>query len=124
MLSTNHVNALGNILNVTFGKGGDGIVAIAHTLQGNVLTLRYSTIAYFASENSLRDQVRLLAEESMIRLNDKVADIKKQFKDMTGETLKVTELSNKDDLEMIQATTLSPRKVAYYRRFADLEINV
>ena len=85
MLSSNHVNALGNILNFTFGKGGDGIVAIAHTLQGNVLTLRYSTIVYFASENSLRDQVRLFAEESMVRLNDKIADVKKQFKDMTGE---------------------------------------
>ena len=124
MLSSNHVNALGNILNFTFGKGGDGIVAIAHTLQGNVLTLRYSTVVYFASENSLRDQVRLFAEESMVRLNDKVANVKKQFKDMTGETLKVTELSNRDDVEMIQATSLSPRKVAYYRRFADLEINV
>ena len=124
MLSSNNINALGNILNFTFGKGGSGTVSIAHTLQGNILTLRYSTIVYFASENSLRDQVRLFAEESMVRLNDKIADIKKQFKEQTGESLKVTELSNRDVLEMIQATTLSPRKVAYYRRFADLEINV
>ena len=39
------------------------------------------------------------------RLNDKIADVKKQFKDMTGHALKVSELSNRDDLEMIQATS-------------------
>ena len=51
MLSSNNVNALGNILNTTFGKGGaDGTVSIAHTLQGNILTLRYTTIVHFASE--------------------------------------------------------------------------
>jgi len=123
MLSSNNVNALGNILNTTFGKGGDGTISIGHSLQGNILTLRYTTIVHFASEQSMSHQVRSLAEESMDRLNNKIADIKKQFKDSTGHALKISELSNRDDIEMIQATSNSPRKIAYYRRYADLEID-
>ena len=124
MLNSTDINALGNILDTTFASGAGWPVSINHTLQGNVLTLRYTTIVHFASEQSMRDQVRLLNDESMSRLNDKIADVKKQFKDMTGHAIKISELSNRDDLEMIQATTLSPRKIAYYRRYADLEIDV
>ena len=124
MLNSNDVNALGNILDTTFSSGAGWPVSINYTLQGNTLTLRYTTIVHFASEQSMRNQVQSLAEESMARLNDKIANVKKQFKEMTGHAIKIKELSNRDDLEMVQATTLSPRKIAYYRRFADLEINV
>ena len=124
MLSSQDINALGNILDITFGRSGHDGFSISHTLQGNRLTLKYNTIVHFASERSMRDQVALLVDESNVRLKDKVTGLKKEFKEATGNSLKVKEISNKDDVELIQATTLSPRKIAYYRRFADLEIDV
>ena len=124
MLGIEHVNAIGNILNNTVVRGNSGHIGIDNSLQGNILTLKYSTIVYFASERSLHDQVRLLDDESMQRLSNVISTLKKQFKELTGEKLTCTEVSNKDNLELISATSNSPRKIAYYRRFIDLQVEV
>ena len=124
MLGFNDVNVLGNILDFTVGRGGDGKTGISNSLQGDVLTLKYSTIVHFASERSMREQVNLLDDESIQVLSNTVSNLKKDFKEATGSTLKIEELSNKSDLELIQATTNSPRKIAYYRRYADLSVDI
>ena len=124
MLNTKQVNVLGNILNSTVGQGGDGHVAIATSLQGDVLTLKYSTIVHFASERSLRDQLVLLVDESMQRLTNEIKRMKSEFKESAGVALQVKEMSNADNVELIQATSNSPRKIAYYRRFMNLQVDV
>jgi|TARA_Y100000310_G_C20639998_1_gene793364 hypothetical protein len=124
MLNTKQINALGNILNSTAGRGSGGHVAIATSLQEDVLTLKYSTIVHFASERSLQDQLVLLVDESMQRLTNEITRMKSDFKNATGDTLKIKEESNKDNVELISATSNSPRKIAYYRRFIDLKVDV
>ena len=124
MLGIQDINALGNILDFTLRGGGDGKSGVTYTLQGDVLSLRFSTIVYFASERSMRDQVAVVGDESMQRLKNVISSMKKQFKDKLGYELKVKELSNKDNLEIIQATAVNPRKIAYYRRFIDVGIDV
>ena len=124
MLNTKQVNALGNILDSTVGQQGDGHVGITTSLQGDILTLKYSTIVYFASERSLRDQLVLLIDESIQRLGNEIKRLKNKFSDMTNDTLQVNEVSNKDNVELIQATSNSPRKIAYYRRYIELQVDV
>jgi hypothetical protein len=124
MLNNSQINAIGNILDFSVGKGGNGHSGITYTLQGDTLSLRFSTIVHFASERSMRDQVVVLADESMQRLQGALKILKNDFKDKTGDELKAKELSNRDDLELIQATSNSPRKIAYYRRFIDLQVDV
>jgi len=124
MLSTKQINAIGNILDFGGTSQGDGESAIATSFQGDTLTLKYSTIVHFASEVSLRDQLVLLVDESMQRLTNKVSGLKSKFKEITGDTLKLSETSNKDNVELIQATSNSPRKIAYYRRFVSLRIDM
>ena len=124
MLGFKEVNILGNILDFTVGRGGDGKVGISNSLQGDVLTLKYSTIVHFASENSMYEQVRKLDEESIQVLSNTITNLKKQFKLEAGTSLKIEELSNKSDLELIQATSNSPRKIAYYRRFVDVRVDI
>ncbi len=124
MLSTNDVNILGNLLNTTFGKGGGGPASITGTLQGDVLSLKFSTMVYFACERSMRDQVNRVAEESIARLKNKISSLKKDFRDITDSTLKINELSSRDDLELVQATSNSPRRIACYRRFVDVQVDV
>ena len=116
MLNFEETNALGQILNVSWGSPGKGI---SHNLQGDILVLRYQTIVHFASERALSLQTGQLAEESVQLLKDKITEIKKQFKDLTGNTLKLKEQLNRDAVDLIQASSLNPRKVAYYRRFVE-----
>ncbi|MAE82114.1 MAG: hypothetical protein CMB80_05220 [Flammeovirgaceae bacterium] len=124
MLDNKHINAIGNFLDFSVGKGGDGHTGITYTLQGDVLTLRFSTIVHFAGEKSLRDQLILLADESMQRLKSVINGLKKDCNEQTGDLLKLKEISNNDNIELIQASSNSPRKIAYYRRFLDLQADV
>ena len=120
-MNSQHINALGNILNFSFGKANKNLT---YSLQGEVLTLKYTTIVHFASESSLHTQARSLADESMQFLNSAVKQIKEEFKLQTGETIKVSEVANRDDIELISATSNSPRKIAYYKRFVDLKVSL
>ena len=77
MLSMSDINAIGNILDKTVGRGGDGSRSITGTMSGDVLTLKFATIVNFASENSLRLQADRMAEESIAVLADRISSLKK-----------------------------------------------
>ncbi len=120
----NDVNVLGDLINTTFGKSSspDGTYSIKCDLGGTNLTMKYSTIVHFASEASLQQQVVRCAEEATQRLNAKLAEIKKEFKAKSGNTFKATKGNTDDNVELIQATSNSARKIAYYRMNVALEI--
>ena len=75
-----------------------------------------STIVTFASEKSLHEQRRNLDVESAEVVNKRAADIKKLFKDATGESLTLKEITSDDDLEIIYFNQYTPLRRAYYRR--------
>ena len=117
MLTTQDTNALGNIVNTTWGKSSESNGrSVSAVLQGDVLTLRFSTIVHFAAEDALKIQVDRLAMESMDVLAGRIKALKDQFKESTEKTLKVSEKSNRDNLELVSSTSNSLRKIAYYRR--------
>jgi hypothetical protein len=117
MLSSKDVNVLGNIVNTTWGKYSESNGrSVTSVLQGDVLTMRFSTIVHFAGEEALRMQVDRLAGESMDVLAGRIKSLKDKFKDATGKSLKISEISNKDNVELISSTANSLRKIAYYRR--------
>jgi len=117
MLSTQEINALGNIVETTWGKSGESNGrSVSASLQADVLTFRFTTIVHFAAEDALRIQVERLAAESMDVLSGRVKTLKDEFKEATGKTLTIKELSNRDNVELISSTSNSPRKIAYYRR--------
>ena len=119
MLSKEEVNELGNILNHTWGQSGGGITS---KLQGGRMLLSFSTIVHFASESSLQQQMPSLIDESMQLLAARLGEVKKQFKEATGNALKTNEYSNRDNVELVSATSTSPRKIAYYNRELVLDI--
>ena len=117
MLSSKDVNALGNIINTTWGKHSESNGrSVSSVLQGDVLTLRFVTVVHFSAEDALKMQVDRLAQESMDVLAGRIKSLKEEFKDATGKSLKVTEISNRDNVELISSTANSLRKIAYYRR--------
>ena len=121
-LSIEEIRALGQCLNDTWGKSSDNL-KITHQLAGNKLDLQMQAIMHFAGERSLQPQVvnqRLIANDIFA---DALKRVKADFKDITGKALGVKELSRDDDVELIQATSNSPRKIAYYRCLLKLEIS-
>jgi len=110
-------NILGNLINTTWGKysSPSGTHSITCDLAGEIMTFKYTTIVHFASEQGVRDQVVRCSEEALQRLNSHMSTIKSDFKEAAGTSLKTKEVGGHDDVELIQATSNSPRKIAYYR---------
>ena len=122
MLSASEVTALGESVDHVFRGNGDGTRSVTCQLQGESIILKFQTIVHFAGERSLRSQVDAIAQESVDILSAKVKSMKESFKSSTGSALKLEELSNRDNIEVIQATAGSLRKVAYYRRHAIMAV--
>ena len=124
MLSLDQVNALGNILNTTFGKGSSkgGDRSVTGTIDGDTLILKFLSVVQFASDQSLRDQSDRISEESIKILSDAVKSIKKDFKTETGTPLKLKDESSSDNVEVVAGSIHAPRKLAYYRRIHTIKI--
>lgn len=120
-LTDEHLRALGQITQKGWGVSSMPN-SVTCSMHNDSITLKYLTVVHFAAENAMRDQVSRINHESIQILTKCVDDIKKSFKEETGDSLRLKETSNKDSLEMIVATNNSPRRVAYYRRQVTLQV--
>lgn len=125
ILTFEESNILGNIINDTFGKSTtrDAGYGIKTSLGGNVLTLRYTTIVHFNSSDGLLTQKKEYERQSNEMLDKKLAEIKQEFREESGRSIKISEISKSDDVELVSASPYSERKIAYYRREFKFEIS-
>lgn len=127
MLNLEEVRALGEVLNVSWGKSTDKYLKnglkVTHNFAGDVLDLQYQTVVHFAAEAALGLQAVRQREISNEIFTSALKEIKSHFKEVTGRALKVKELNRNDDVELIQATSNSPRKIAYYRALIRLRVS-
>ena len=116
-MNFNDVNVLGNLIDTTFGKSSsrDGSYSIKCKQAGENLVLNYTMIVHFATEHALREQVIRCTDEATQRLTEYLTLLKKEFKAEAGSALNTTKSSTSDNVELISATSNSPRKIAYYR---------
>ena len=125
ILTFEEINILGNIINYSFGSASmkDAGYGITTSLGGNLMTLKYATVVHFNSSDGLATQKKEHERQSNEMLDKKLAEVKADFREQAGRALKLKEVSNKDDVELISATAYSERKIAYYRRAIVFEIS-
>jgi len=121
MSNLNQINVLGNILETTWGKSSDEYGCTAR-FESNILRITYSTVVYLASERSMNSQIPRVALEANERVKARLDSLKKEYKDIMGEALTLKEISNNDKVDLVQASSVNPRRVAMFRKFVDLEI--
>ena len=123
MISNKALNELNDLVNDTWGKSsGDGTRSLTCSMEHDKLLVKFQTVVHFASEQSLRQQVDRLVEESNELINQRVASIKKRYKEAAETALKVEELDSNDSIEMISTSVHNPRKIAIYRRQCSLRV--
>lgn len=98
-----------------------GTYSLKHSMHGSRVVLDYSTIVHFASERSLQPQVEVARDQARQLIKEAVDNLKKAYKSETDLSLKYDDKGEKDSIELIQSTSNSPRKVAYYRYSQTLE---
>ena len=122
MLKPKQINALGQILETSWGKSSDEFQCVAK-FHGNLVRIMYSTVVYLASERSMNSQIPAVALEAAERINSRASSAKKDYKELTSESLSLKEISSDEDVQYIQASSLNPRKVVLYRRYVDYEVS-
>ena len=124
-LTFEETNVLGNILNYAFGKAStrNAGYGITTSLAANLLTLKYATVVHFNGSDGLATQKKEHERQSTEMLQEKIKEIKADFREQAGRALKVKEIDSKDDVELISASAQSERKIAYYRRAIVFEIS-
>ena len=63
-----------------------------------------------------------LVDESIQVIASKVDATKKRYKEVSGSTLKLEEVTNMDNIELISTSVHNPRKIAIYRRNCSLRV--
>jgi hypothetical protein len=123
-MQMNEVQALGQILDSSFGKSSSptGTWSLKSSLAGDTLTVKYTTFVNFAGELGLNSQVPRFADEAAKRINAYMAEVKSSFREATGRSLKSKDVGGTDNIELIQSTAKSARKTAYYRFNRTFEI--
>jgi hypothetical protein len=122
MLKSDQINTLGNILDTSWGKSSQDYNCTAR-FEGNLVRVMYSSVVYLASERSMNSQIPAVALEAVERIKSRVDSTKKSYKETMGESLVLKEISSDEDVQYIQASSLSPRKVVLYRRYVDFEVS-
>jgi hypothetical protein len=96
---------------------------VTHHLEGDRLDLQTQSIVHFDGERSLNPQVVREREISNDIFKDVLKKVKDDFKDSVGKALTLKEISRDDTVDLIQATSNSPRKIAYYRCLLRLQVS-
>ena len=114
-MNLQNVRVIGQVLDNTFGRESspDGTFSIKCSLEDDKMVLKYTTIVYFASEQSLRPQIDIANQQAVQLIDSRLSEVKKAVKEATGYALKTTDLGGDDNIELIQPQ--GPRKIAYYR---------
>ena len=101
----------------------DGTYSLKHIMHGDTVVLNYKTVVHFASERSLKPQVETAREQARQLIKDRIQRLKKDFKEATDSSLSFDDKGESDGVELIQSTSNSPRKVAYYRYSQTIKFN-
>ena len=122
MLNLKEIRALAQATETTWGYSSSDR-KLTSKLQGDVLELQLMTIVHFAGERALSQQLNAQRDYANDIFTSELKRIKDEFKDLVERTLVVKEIDRNDDLELVSATSNSPRKIAYFRANIKLQVS-
>lgn len=104
-----------SLLEENTGAAPSADFAMKYSMANDTFHVTYSTIVHFASESGLNPQV-LRAREHAVQLVDAlITKIRQAYRERAGSSVTIDDLGGDDALELISATSNSPRKISYFR---------
>lgn len=122
MLNLKEIRALAQATETSWGHSSSDR-KLTSKLQGDVLELNLMTIVHFAGERALSQQLEAQRDYANDAFKEQLKRIKSEFKESTDRGLVTKEVDRSDDLELISATSNSPRKIAYFRAKVLLKVS-
>ncbi len=141
MLSIEDINAIGQLVDTSFGYSATGEkryqVPAGRSIKCNLsgesgkdqLVVKFVTIVTLREpERNLMNPQNPIGKEvereSMVLTKNYIDNLKKSYKDSMGKSLKLKEASSTDSIELINYNTFSPVRQVYYRRNTVYDVSV
>jgi hypothetical protein len=141
MLSFEDVNAIGQLIDTSFGYSSTGEkryqVPAGRSIKSNLsgetgkdqLIVKYVTVVTLNEpERGLMDPKNPIAREaereSVKLVNDYVSSLKKSFKEATEKSLVLKEVESQDSVELVSYNQYNPVRRVYYRRNTVYDVSV
>jgi len=121
------MRALEQTIDTTWGRASTNDTNATMSIKANLhdndgLRVLYTTIVNLGSLHEW-EMVKGCQEDEAAKIIDQYAKmVKKNYKEATGETLKLKSVANNDSIELISMSAYSPRRTAYYRMIVDFEV--
>ena len=124
-MNFNEMNAIGQALNASFGRSsikdrGYGcnykiLGGAGGEEDGHILELRFETIINFNPRHGMTEQKKQMDDESTKVLNQCLSEAKREFKEISGVTLKTKELEQPEAVIEHISHNISLIRVRYCR---------
>ena len=122
-------NILGSVINTTYGKSSQSpkhaVFNVSASISGDILTLTCLTVVNLADITMMDNEVKKCERECNQVINQRVSQIKKDFKAEAKRALKLKKIKGADDTstELVgYYSPYSPKRTAYIRRKIDFEV--
>lgn len=120
-------NALGQSIDTTWGRSSTPLTSSRsvkmNLLSKNMLEITYQEIINFVAEKEMIVMKRSCEEASLKIIDAHLSDVKKNYKELTGESISAKETGTSDSLEIIGFNVHNPKRTAYYRRKMVVELS-
>ncbi len=119
-------SALGQSIDSTWGRSSTPRTASYSVklslLSADRMLASYAVIVNFSTEKQMIETKRVQVSESDSIINEVLKSVKANYKELSGETIKLKEISTVDSLEIINMNVHTAHRTAYYRRKTVFEI--
>lgn len=118
-------NALGQAIDTTWGRSSTPKTAgysVKMSMHGDTLIVNYGVIVNFGSEKEMIVMKRSYAEESTSMIDAVLKSVKETYKKLSGKSLKTSQMTTGESLEIIGFAVHNPKRTAYYRRKTVFEL--
>lgn len=118
-------SALGQVLDTTWGRSSTPKVSqhsVKFDVSGHHLVAKFGGMVRFGSRQQMIELKRRYDDESIRIISAYIANIKKQYKELSGKALKLKELTSTDSFEHVGMSPHSPCRTACYRRQTVFEL--
>lgn len=122
MLNLKEIRALAQAAETGWGQSTSDR-KLKSKFEGDILELSMMSIVQFSGEKALSQQLQAQREYANDVFAEQLKRIKAEFKESTERALVTKELERDDDVELVSATSNSPRKIAYFRAKVRLQVS-
>ena len=119
------LNSLAQCLDTSWGRSSTpqtATMSVKYTMAGDTIVASYMAVVQLVTERQLIELKRRYKEESDAVIEASLKNVQKNYKEMTGQTIKFTQLAVDDGLEILSMNSNNSRRSALYRRKSVFEV--